>query len=374
MPRRLLVVIESLRPGGAERLVVTTLSALDRTRFVPEVATVFEEGELADEVRALGIPVHGLGVDRRRALDVLRATAALRGLIARRGVDVVHTHLFFANVMGRLAAAGLAPVVSTLHNPDYTHEDDGTLRFRVRKLLDRATAALPRVTLTAVSEEVGRDFARHFGRTDIQVIPNFMDVAAFQAAVATADRTAVRRALGVGEADVLALHVGRFHPQKAHDVLLEAFARARVAQPALRLALVGAGRGRKEAEARAAALGLAGAVSFLGTRLDMPVLYAAADVFVFPSRFEAFGISLLEAMAAGLPAAVTRAGGIVEVATEETALFVEVDRPGPLADAILALACDEDLRRRLGEAARRRAAVFDARTVVPRLEVIYAGV
>jgi glycosyltransferase involved in cell wall biosynthesis len=112
-------------------------------------------------------------------------------------------------------------------------------------------------------------------------------------------------------------------------------------------------------------------VLFFGDVADPIRLYAAADIFAFPSRWEAFGIALLEAMAAGLPVVGSRTGGIVEVLGTEWPEFVEPDQVTPLALSLLRLAADPELRRELAAAAKARAADFDARPGVQRLAAVY---
>ena len=364
-----LTLVESLRLGGAERLVATTVARLREDRFLPVVAYLHGPADLAEEIRAAGVAVHEVGF--RGPGDIPRAVLCVRSLVRRERVDIVHTHLYFAHVVGRLAAVGLAPVISTLHNPDYTHEAARTLRFLGRKGLDRATMALSRPRLIAVSEEVRRDYEKHFGDRGIRVLHNCVDAAALGAEVAAVDREAERRARGLAPSEVAFLHAGRFHRQKAHDVLLRAFALALREEPGLRLLLAGTGALEPEMRSLAGDLALGDRVLFLGNVTRMAPLYAAADAFVFPSRYEAFGIALLEAMVARLPAVVARVGGIPEVATEETALFVEAGEVEALARAMVRLARDPALQARMGAAAARVAQRFDASVWIPRLEAIY---
>lgn len=345
---------------------MTTLARLERRRFEPVVATLFEPSHLAEELADLGIPFHRIHMGGPAGLP--RAVLAVRRLIAEERIDLVHTHLFFANVVGRLAALGRAPVVTTLHNPDYTYEPS-----RGRKALDRLTLTLSRPKLLAVSEEVRRDYERHFGLDGIEVLYNYMEVRTFRERVRAVDRVAERERLGLGPEDILVLHCGRFQRQKAQDTLLRAFADAGARAPRLRLAFAGDGPGLDAARRLAEELGVEGAAAFLGSVRDMAPLYAAADAFAFPSRFEAFGVALLEAMAAGLPTVVTRAGGILELTTDDTSLRVDVDDAAALAAALARLATDPELRARLGEAGAARADGFDAAVWVPRLEAVYDG-
>lgn len=369
--RGVITVVESLGRGGAERMVVTTMGRIQRHRFEPRVATLFGPDDLADELRAMKIPVHDLGM--RRPRDIPRAAFNLRRLIRHTGAQVVHTHLYFANIVGRLATrGGSAALVTTLHNPDYTYDAGHGPRFQVRKALDRLTLRRPG-HLLAVSEEVRRDYQAHFDLPHIEVLYNFIDLGRFHERLHALDRATARRMLGVRDDEVVVLHVGRFHRQKAQDHLLRAFEVAVLESPNLRLFLAGDGGELPNARAMASEMDLGDSVVFLGTVPDVAPLYRAADVFVFPSRFEAFGMALLEAMAAGLPSVATRAGGIQELATERTTLFTEIDHVTQLARALIRLARDPALRASLGAAAVERARDFDCTRWLPRLEEIYAG-
>ncbi len=368
-PRKLLTVIESLGRGGAERLIVTTHAVLDRARFQPVVAALWPPYDLARELEALEVPVHRL--DTSGPGDLIRAIVRLRRVVERERPDVVHTHLFAANVAGRCAARRDSRVVTSLHNPDYTFEDNGTLRFRVRKALDRWTGNRCNRLFIAVSEAVKADYELHLGFRPIRMLPNYLDIAALRRRCDAVDRSRERLRMGVRDDEVLVLHVGRFHRQKAQDLLLRAFAEARTEEPLLRLCLAGDGAELPEARALAGHLDLGDAAFFTGAVADPVPLYVAADLFAFPSRWEAFGIALLEAMAAGLPVVASRTGGIVEIVDDKSGVLVSPDQVTALASALLSLVRDPDRRARLGSAAAHRAEDFDAVPSVRRLEGLY---
>ena len=371
-PVRVLTIIESLGRGGAENLVLSVHRRLDRERVEPRVASLFGPDPLATELEASDVPVERMRLSR--PAGALRGVLGLRRIIRRHRIDVVHTHLYYANVTGRLAAAGLAGVVTTLHNPDYGREDPGTTVFRVKKAVDRWTGKGLTDTILAVSEAVRRDYETHLGFRDIRILHNGIDLERFAEALEQVDRAAERRALGLVAEEALLLHVGRLHPQKGLDVLIDALARPPASELRWTLALVGVGPAEASLRKRAASRGLGDRVRFLGTVARPERFYAAADLFVFPSRYEAFGIALLEAMAAGLPPVASRVDGIPELTGDAGALLVPPEDPDALSRAIAGLLDDPDRRRTLGSAARKRSALFDVCRVARELEDVYAEV
>lgn len=157
------------------------------------------------------------------------------------------------------------------------------------------------------------------------------------------------------------LTVGRLVWDKAHDVLLEAFALLGDEMGEWRLSVVGDGRMRDELKSQAAGLGIGSRIDWHGIVNDPHVLYSSAGVFAMPSRVEGTPNALLEAMSCGLPVIVSDGapGPLELVSDDETGLVVPVDDPKALAAALRRLANDQALRTRLGAAARERVTEYD---------------
>jgi glycogen synthase len=171
------------------------------------------------------------------------------------------------------------------------------------------------------------------------------------------------------------LAVGRLVHQKAFDVLVEAFRSERLA--GLNLVVAGDGIERQRLEAQASRLGLRDRVRFLGAadRARVASLLKGAHSFAFPSRYEPFGIALLEAMAVGVPAVAAATGGVLEFARDgENALLVPPDDPDALAVAIARLDADPELRQRLCEGGRATAAKLTWSGIVGRYLNVYRSV
>lgn len=362
--RRVLLVVDALEIGGVASHLSSSLGRISRSRYDLRVANLSTSTRLSDQLRAMMVKVNDLNITGPFRFP--RRVVALHRLIKALKPDLIHTY-GHAGPVARLAA-GKVPLVSTLPEPGR----QGGLAGRINALLERRTAACA-ARLLVPSEAMRKHFVEGWG-LQVEVVPNFLDVLLFRDRIAQVPRSQARTRLGVGPDEVLLLHVGRGARGKGLDVLLEAFQVARVEHPKLRLFLTGEDTGMAEARMLAESLDLGDSVVFLGVVDDVVPLYAAADLFLLPSIEDGWSMALLEAMAAGLPTVATRAGGIPELAAENTSLLVETERPEALARAILKLSMDSRRRADLGAAAAARARELDVTVWAPRLEQLYADV
>ena len=358
---RVLEVLASLRRAGAEQVAVALARGLDPQRFETAVVSLYDafpDGlEAALEERA--IPVWHLG--KRPGADV-RMYPRLRDVFHRFRPAVVHTHSYVLRYTWPAAWFLGAVTVHTVHNLARQEVD------RAGRWLHRAAFRCG-VVPVAVSSEVARSFREFYGFEPAATIPNGIDTGALFRPQA---RQAWRCAHGFSAQDLLAVSVARLEPQKSPLDLLEAFTRALGPDPRWHLLLAGDGSLREAVRDAAARAGMAARVHLLGVRRDVPELLAAADLFALASRWEGHPIAVMEAMAAGLPVAATAVGGVPELVEDgASGLLAPAGDPAKLSAALAALARDPALRRRLGEAARRRAAEFGAETMVARYAALF---
>lgn len=358
-------VVFSLGVGGLENIVLNLVGGLDPERFGSVVFCLKRTGALAADHRLGSRPV--ILMDKRRGFDWFMPLRLARRL-RRLGVDIVHCHnygpLLYGSVAGRLA--GVRRVVYTSHGPE-SSAYRGQGRIQRLGLVDHVVAISDHVRDVAVVKG-GVDAAK------ITTIHNGVDVEAFARSRVGA-RESIRDELGMDlDAPVIGV-VARLTHEKDHATLLRAFALVHAHHPAARLALAGDGDLRDPLIAQAGELGVRGAVSFLGTRGDVPDLLSAFDVFALPSRIEGLGITLVEAMAAGLPTVASRVGGIPEVVIDgETGRVVPPGDAEALSQALSWMLENRDRARAMGEAGRRRAAdEFSLERMVRRYEAIYLG-
>jgi glycosyltransferase involved in cell wall biosynthesis len=349
-PLRPLVLLSGLATGGAERVTVSFVRRLRAMGIDVSVCTVTarQDGPLAAELSAAGVPRHDLGAAR---LADPRGLVRLGRLLARERPDVIHAHGQDAAI---LAAAARQfhpfPLVITRH---VMEEPTTSLRERLRALaacvaFRRADAAV------AVSHAVAQRLAQLSGvpHRSIHVIPNGIEVESFDRSSAER-RIELRAALSAGPDDSLVLVPAVLRDGKA--LVLRAVPALRARVPTARVLV--AGGGEREAalrsQARALGDGMADAVRFLGPRTDIPDLLAACDLVVLPSAAEALPTALIEAAAAGRPVVATRVGGIPEVVVDGVSgLLVPPCNPAALADSIATLLFDRARARLYGAAAR----------------------
>ncbi|MFY1671633.1 glycosyltransferase family 4 protein [Plantactinospora sp. WMMB334] len=260
----------------------------------------------------------------------VRAVAGLRRALAAGPVDVVHAHGLRAGLVAVLARPAV-PVVVTLHNAVLA----GGLRGRLSRLAERIVARRARVVLGASADLVARAVA--LGSPDARLAP----VAAPELPPPRRSRQAVRAEFAVAPEQPLIVSVGRLHPQKRYDVLVDAAARWRERKPVPVVVVAGSGPSYLQLAARISAA--RAPVTLLGHRTDVADLLAGADLAVVTSDWEARQLFAQEALRAGVPLVATAVGGLPELVGEAAVLVP----PGEVA------AVDEAVRALLDDPARR---------------------
>ncbi|MEY2567257.1 MAG: hypothetical protein QOE35_1786 [Actinomycetota bacterium] len=352
----ILYVIDSLAPGGAERSLVALAPALADRGIAIEVAHLRPEAPLAPALLEHDIRVHAVGGSGR--VQWLRAVAAL---IRDRRPDIVHTTLFEADQVGRIAARlARVPVVSSLVNVPYGEEQRADRSLSRRRLL--AARALDTMTSRAVvrfhaiteTVAIAMSDRLRIPRERIDVIPRGREEAVLGRR-SPERAAAARRAVGVAPGQPLVLAAARHEWQKGLDVLVHAWADLAGSRGA-RLVIAGRrGNRTHELERLVADAGLDPSTTLLGARDDVPDLLAAADVFVVPSRWEGLGSVLIEAMALEAPIVASDIPAVREVVRhEQEALMVPAADPSALARAIELCMTDRDGAVRRADAARQR--------------------
>lgn len=354
-------VLSSYGVGGQER-VALDLAIGQRARG-HDVSVISlappPDGLIAAELAAAGIPA--TRVPRRGGLEPGLVPRLAQVLRARRA-DVVHTHnplpLIYGAPAARLAGAA---VIHTKHgvNPG----------SRAHRLLRRAAAQLTHAFVAVSDTTEAQARVQHDAPVSrLHTIPNGIRLERY--APDPDARASLRVELGLGDAWVVGT-VGRLDPYKNQAMLVRAL--APLLSSRLRLVIVGEGEARPEVEAAIAALPEPRWVVMTGTRMDVPRLVHAFDVFALPSRSEGLPLVVPEAMAAGLPVVATNVGGLPSVVDDGvTGLLVPVDEIA-LRTALGRLAAEPALAHRLGARAREVAlARYGADRMVEAYLALYA--
>lgn len=364
----LALFLTSFSPGGTERQMIELLRRLDRDRFAVHLACFHRSGEWQARAEELAESVTEFPVTSFRAPSTARQAAAFARWCRRLHLAIVHTCDLYANTFG-LPAAALAGVPVRIANRRELNPDKSTAQIAAQRLaygfanriVANSHAARRRLQREGVS--AGR----------VTVIPNGIDLSEFrprdsgfrnqESGVTRDTLNPVRRVLTVA----------RFRPEKGLDTFIDAARLALARVPDLEFALAGDGPLAADLRSRVQAANLGQRVRFLGLRDDVSDVLRAHDVFVLPSRSEAFPNAVLEAMATALPIVATRVGGVPELIEHgKSGLLVAPGSAADLAAAIVDLALGPLYTRALGQRARADAeAHYSFDLMVRRFEQLY---
>lgn len=357
-------MVDSLEVGGAERHVVDLAAALRRKGHEVAVACSVA-GELSGALDGTNVqvrPLLGRLVKRRVSATYARR---LRRLLEEGRFDLVHAHIYASAAASALATPGTGvPLVVTEHT-------EGAWQGRSAHLVSRLICRRAR-RMIAVSTPIRQRLIERdgVGPEKISLVPN--------AVIPASDTLPSNPDVppeGWHEGQLVGV-VARLQPEKGIANFLKAAARVSSSCPEARFLVVGDGPLREALLRLADRLGLRERVRFLGHRADARALIGLLDVLAVPSLTEGTPLTVLEAMAAGVPIVASAVGGVPDqVRHGKEGLLVPPEDPVALGDALLGLLQDPGLARRLGEAGRRRSdSEFAHATMVQRIEGVYGAV
>jgi glycosyltransferase involved in cell wall biosynthesis len=337
----ILYLINELYVGGAEKCLVSLARRVDPDRFGrPAVASLWGTGLLADELKTAGIEVIPLALHKR---ELPLAALRLRRLLRSGRFRLLHTFLFHANLVGRLAAAGTGvPVVSSIRVAEVDRP------FRVT--LDRLTNGLVAAE-TCVSEAVRQwSIERGLPAHKLFTIPNGVDCSIYGL-----DRGMFREVVDLEPEAKIALFIGRLHRQKGPDILVDVAGILQRRWPDLHFVLAGDGPMASKLWRMAKKKGVSERFHVLGDCDDVSQVLDDADLLVLPSRWEGMPNAILEAMASRVPVVATDVGGCGElVENGKTGFLVPPRDPGAVAEAIDKVLSGPRQAKAMAQSARER--------------------
>lgn len=363
----MLWAVKGIGAGGAERLLVSFAALADHDCFRYDAAHVIPwKTALVPDLTSLGVGVHCLGRGRRGGV---LWPWRLRRLLSAGRHDVVHFHSPLVAGVGRFVVATLPrtrrpAVVSTEHNTWDGYALPTRLLNAWLHHKDAARWAVSRQVLDSVwpSRREGMEVLVHGLVLD-------------SLGTSPANGASVRAELGLGADERVVCTVANFRTQKAYPILLQAARIVLDADPGARFLAVGQGPEEPRIRELHASLGLGDRFLLLGYRRDVGAVLAASDVFTLASSVEGFPIAVMEAMATGLPIVATDVGGLPDAVQDGVhGLLVPTGSPDLLAQALLRVLRDDDLRQRMSTAAAARGRGFDMRPVVSTVQDAYGAV
>jgi len=349
---RVVHVITGLGVGGAETVLLRLLAGLDGERFDPVVIGLLDSGPVAEQLRAVGIPVFTMGW--RRTIPGPRAWWRLRRCYNGLDADLIHGWMYHGNLAAWALSAGdrRRPILAwNVRHAVYGLREEKPLT----RLVIRAGAVLsgkPAAIVYNGHESARRHEALGYRSPGRIVIPNGFDTDLFRPSDEARER--IRRELGCSSDTLLVGSIGRLHPHKGHDQFLEMAAAVGHGRPEVQFVMVG--RGVEASDTllgnRIAAAGLAGRCHLLGERDDVPAILAALDILVSPSRLEAFPNVVGEAMATGVCVVATDVGDTARLLAGHGTVVPRDDRQAAAAAVTGWLDAGPQARQQEGRAAR----------------------
>jgi glycosyltransferase involved in cell wall biosynthesis len=353
---KVLRVITRLNIGGPSINAILLTEGLNTDGFQTALATGStdkDEGDMFYFAKDRGvdftcIPQLGRRID---IINDFKAFIRIYGIIKKYRPDVVHTHMAKAGALGRIAAkmAGVPVVVHTFHG----HVFEGYFDSLTTKVFIAIERVLGRFTtkVVAVSNSVENEVSLRYNivpKDKVAVVPLGFDLDRFLRA--DKDKGKLKKELGLADDILLVGIVGRLVPIKNHRMFLDAVRILRASSPLeVKFLIAGDGQLRRELQDYAARSGVKDDCIFLGWRRDLENIYASLDIACLTSLNEGTPVSLIEAMASGLPVIATDVGGVRDIVTDgSNGLLVESNNADAFSKALVALLTDGQKRCQMG--------------------------
>lgn len=354
----------------------------DTSGFFPQLATCHDRGRfrmvfgtlrsmdprLREHMETHGVECLDCGRSSRASYPA--GLASVVRFLRRRQIDVLHAHLFDPSVVGLMAAvlARTPSRVLTRHHSDYHTRINRPVHVAIDRLCTRMSHRVIAVSQHTADHLVQIENAPP---AKVRVIHNGIDFDRVR--VSSPEAPGRRREELAVAGRPIVLIAARLHPEKGYEPLLQAFAEVLKRVPAAVLLIAGTGPLENHYRRLAALHSLGDSVRFLGFRHDLPDLISAAEVVVLPSLAEAFGLAAAEALYLGTPVVASRVGGLPEIVDDDVdGLLVSPNQPPALAEALVRVLTQPDLRARLAGSGRQKVKErFSFQAMVREYERVY---
>jgi glycosyltransferase involved in cell wall biosynthesis len=359
--------IETSGPGGAETVLLNIAAGIDKNHYNSKV--VLHKSKWLDEQLSKK-EIDTEIVPCKRSWDIL-FLSKLVGYCRRHKIDLIHSHLFGANLYSCLAGAILRlPVVATFHN-ELFFRGQSERYLTIKSFIIRNFAS----QLVFVAEYMKEDYSTYLKMSEDKMLTvyNGADLTEY---IDKNEISAIKTELGIKDGDLIVGHVANFRAPKGHHYLVEAASLVCRRVPRAKFLLIGdPGNGaiKKDIEDFIAESGLEGNILILGFRNNVNMLLQIMDIFVLSSTTEGLPVSVIEAMASSKPVVATNVGGLPEIVIHrQSGYLVEPGNAEALAEKTLILLDDEALRERMGRVGRKSVEEkFSLRVMVNKYQNLY---
>jgi len=354
--------------AGAERLLIGIAKEYDKTRYELFFCILKKRGDLNREIEELGLKTFSLNC--KSVLDAPRAVWKIIYLLKKHKINILHTHLFHAGILGHFAKLFCpnTKVLMTRHYSNYTHLYGSAFQRMLDRWSLRVTKYIIAVSHGVFNALVELEVADpkkisviHNG-IDLRKFPEFFD-----------DSGEKRREFNIAEDLKVIGAIGTLHPRKGHVYFIRAAALVCKKRKDVQFILIGDGIFEKKLMKLSDTLGLNKRMIFAGYRTDAPSLLSLMDILVQPSLEEGFGLTIIEAMLFSKPVIATNVGGIPEIVEDGVSgILVPAKNPEAIAGAINYLLDNPDKMKELGSNAKSRVyEKFSLSMMMKRYEMVY---
>ena len=353
---KVMQIIPNLGLGGAEVMVENlSISLVDKGIETCVVSLYNYESPITQRLNKKNIPIYF--INKKNGLD-LKVILSLYRLFKKEKPDVIHTHLYALQYAVIAAILSRVPVkVHTIHS--VAEKEAGKLKRKIYKVFYKYFGVKPVTISPLVKETVLNEYK--LPKTKVEMVYNGIIFKGNNCKVVSTNE----------EKSVNIVHIGNFKKAKNHIQLIESFKIVNNTRPDTVLKLIGSGDLEGDIKGKVKELNLEKNVLFLGAQSNVYPYLEQADIFILPSIWEGMPITLIEAMSVGLPIIATRVGGIPDmIINNDSGLLVDPDTEN-IAEALLTLINDRNLREKLGASARNSSKRFSAKEMTDSYIKIY---
>lgn len=354
--KKVMQIMPEFGLAGAEIMVENLSIALAEDGFDICVVSLYDyHSAITDRLESENIPVFYLG--KKQGFDI-KIIYQLYKLLKKEKPDVVHTHRYILPyVIPALVFSKVKTRIHTIHN--IAEKEVGKLQRKINYFFYKYCKVIP----VSISPLVRRSVIKEYTFTENQspMIYNGIDL-----------EKCIQKKTYIPENDIInILHIGRFSEQKNHMMLIESFKIVHNNRPNTSLKLIGSGELEKVIKDKVRELNLDDCVEFLGLKTDVFPYLNKADIFILPSLWEGMPITLIEAMATGLPIVATNVGGVPDMIEDNNTGFLVETNKEQISETLLKLINDKELRERIGNATKVASKRFSAKEMKEKYAKLY---